>query len=70
MRATIRDAARVSSDKPTEKARHRALREYGNFALAYSATFQPGLNYFGGEEGFLAYKQVGIHSRRPLAARI
>ena len=36
-----------------------ALREYGNFALAYSATFQPGLNYFGGEEGFLAYKQVG-----------
>jgi lysylphosphatidylglycerol synthetase-like protein (DUF2156 family) len=59
MRATIRDAARVSSDKPTEKARHRALREYGNFALAYSATFQPGLNYFGGEEGFLAYKQVG-----------
>jgi phosphatidylglycerol lysyltransferase len=39
--------------------RLRALREYGNFALAYSATFQPGLDYFGGEEGFLAYKQVG-----------
>jgi phosphatidylglycerol lysyltransferase len=35
------------------------LREYGNFALAYSATFQPGLDYFGDEEGFLAYKQVG-----------
>jgi lysylphosphatidylglycerol synthetase-like protein (DUF2156 family) len=35
------------------------LREYGNFALAYSATFQLGLDYFGGEEGFLAYKQVG-----------
>jgi phosphatidylglycerol lysyltransferase len=39
--------------------RLRALREYGNFALAYSATFQPGLDYFGDEEGFLAYKQVG-----------
>jgi lysylphosphatidylglycerol synthetase-like protein (DUF2156 family) len=35
------------------------LREYGNFALAYSATFQAGLDYFGDEEGFLAYKQVG-----------
>jgi lysylphosphatidylglycerol synthetase-like protein (DUF2156 family) len=43
----------------TENWRLRALREYGNFALAYSATFQPGLTYFGGEEGFLAYKQVG-----------
>jgi lysylphosphatidylglycerol synthetase-like protein (DUF2156 family) len=43
----------------TEKIRLRALREYGNFALAYSATFQPGLDYFGNEEGFLAYKQVG-----------
>ena len=42
-----------------EKARLRALREFGNFALAYSATFQTGLDYFGGEEGFLAYKQVG-----------
>jgi lysylphosphatidylglycerol synthetase-like protein (DUF2156 family) len=35
------------------------LRKYGNFALAYSATFQTGLDYFGDEEGFLAYKQVG-----------
>jgi lysylphosphatidylglycerol synthetase-like protein (DUF2156 family) len=43
----------------TETARLRALRKYGNFALAYSATFQPGLDYFEGEEGFLAYKQVG-----------
>jgi lysylphosphatidylglycerol synthetase-like protein (DUF2156 family) len=42
-----------------ERMRLRALREYGNFALAYSATFQPGLDYFGDEEGFLAYKQVG-----------
>jgi lysylphosphatidylglycerol synthetase-like protein (DUF2156 family) len=43
----------------TEKGRLRVLREYGDFPLAYSATFQPGLDYFGGEEGFLAYKQVG-----------
>jgi lysylphosphatidylglycerol synthetase-like protein (DUF2156 family) len=43
----------------TEKVRLRALREYGNFALAYSATFQRGLDYFWGEEGFIAYKQVG-----------
>jgi lysylphosphatidylglycerol synthetase-like protein (DUF2156 family) len=43
----------------TATGRLRALREYGNFALAYSATFQCGLNYFGGEDGFLSYKQVG-----------
>ena len=43
----------------TEKGRLRVLRKYGNFALAYSATFQPNLDYFGGEEGFLAYKQIG-----------
>lgn len=49
----------ASSDEPSEKVRFRALRKFGNFALAYSATFQPGLSYFGGEEGFLAYKQVG-----------
>jgi lysylphosphatidylglycerol synthetase-like protein (DUF2156 family) len=47
------------SEPLTEKVRLRALREYGNFALAYSATFQPGLDYFGDEGGFLAYKQVG-----------
>jgi lysylphosphatidylglycerol synthetase-like protein (DUF2156 family) len=41
------------------KLRLRALRKYGNFALAYSATYQEGLEYFGDQEGFLAYKQVG-----------
>jgi phosphatidylglycerol lysyltransferase len=46
-------------ERVSEEARFRALRQYGNFALAYSATFQPGLNYFGSAEGFLAYKQVG-----------
>ena len=47
------------AERVTENGRLSALREYGNFALAYSATFQPGLSYFGGEDGFLAYKQVG-----------
>jgi lysylphosphatidylglycerol synthetase-like protein (DUF2156 family) len=50
---------RASSDEPSQKVRFQALRKFGNFALAYSATFQPGLSYFGGEEGLLAYKQVG-----------
>ena len=35
------------------------LRLHGAFPLAYSATFQAGLEYFGGEDGFLAYKQAG-----------
>jgi lysylphosphatidylglycerol synthetase-like protein (DUF2156 family) len=39
--------------------RLRALRQYGNFALAYSATFQAGLEHFGNQEGFIAYKPVG-----------
>ena len=50
---------RANSDEPSETVRFQALRKFGNFALAYSATFQPGLKYFGGEEGLLAYKQVG-----------
>ena len=59
MRVIRQGEASASSDKPTEKLRLWALREYGNFPLAYSATFQPGLHYFGGEDGILAYKQVG-----------
>jgi lysylphosphatidylglycerol synthetase-like protein (DUF2156 family) len=59
MRAIRRGEASANSDEPTEKMRVWALREYGNFPLAYSATFQPGLDYFGDEGGFLAYKQVG-----------
>jgi lysylphosphatidylglycerol synthetase-like protein (DUF2156 family) len=59
MRAVVRNAESASSDQPSGKMRLQALRKYGNFALAYSAAFQPGLDYFGDEEGFLAYKQVG-----------
>jgi len=59
MRASTGDAASVHFDTPTEEIRYRALQEYGNFALAYSATFQPNMDYFGSEKSFLAYKQVG-----------
>jgi lysylphosphatidylglycerol synthetase-like protein (DUF2156 family) len=39
--------------------RQSLLREHGNFVLAYSVTFQPGLEHFGDDGGFLAYKTVG-----------
>jgi phosphatidylglycerol lysyltransferase len=57
--ALDRPEADVPASGITQTGRLKALRAYGNFALAYSATFQPGLRYFGGEEGFIAYKQVG-----------
>ena len=63
LRVRLRREVTVLSSCPsgalTENVRVRGLREFGNFALAYSATLQPGLDYYGGEEGFLAYKQVG-----------
>jgi lysylphosphatidylglycerol synthetase-like protein (DUF2156 family) len=35
------------------------LRQHGTASEAYSATFQPGLEHFGDERGFIAYKKVG-----------
>jgi lysylphosphatidylglycerol synthetase-like protein (DUF2156 family) len=35
------------------------LRQYGTSTLAYSAAFQDGLEYFGNDEGFLAFRMVG-----------
>jgi len=35
------------------------LRQYGTASQAYSATYQEGLEHFGDERGFLAYKKVG-----------
>jgi lysylphosphatidylglycerol synthetase-like protein (DUF2156 family) len=35
------------------------LRQHGYFTLAYSAAFQEGLEYFGNDDGFLAYTMVG-----------
>jgi lysylphosphatidylglycerol synthetase-like protein (DUF2156 family) len=53
-------------------ARRQALERYGNFVLAYSVAFQPGLSHFGDEDGFLAYKMVGRTAfvlANPLAPR-
>jgi lysylphosphatidylglycerol synthetase-like protein (DUF2156 family) len=57
--AVSRSRSETPSRSLTAQERLRALRAHGNFALAYSATFQRGLDYFGTTEGFLAYKQVG-----------
>jgi lysylphosphatidylglycerol synthetase-like protein (DUF2156 family) len=35
------------------------VRQHGTFTLAYSAAVQEGLEYFGNDHGFLAYKMVG-----------
>jgi len=35
------------------------LREYGTSGYAYAATFQPDIEHFGDERGFLAYRTVG-----------
>jgi lysylphosphatidylglycerol synthetase-like protein (DUF2156 family) len=35
------------------------VRQHGAFTLAYSAAFQEGLEYFGNDRGFIAYKMVG-----------
>jgi lysylphosphatidylglycerol synthetase-like protein (DUF2156 family) len=59
MRASIWHKAEASAGELSEQARLQALRKYGRFALAYSAAFQPGLDYFGRADGFLAYKQIG-----------
>ena len=59
MTALNRPKSDLRTECVTEKQRLIALREHGNFALAYSATFQAGLDHFGGEDGFIAYKQVG-----------
>ncbi|MEM5472729.1 DUF2156 domain-containing protein [Hoeflea sp. AS60] len=43
----------------SEEIRLGLLKQYGNFPIAYSVAFQPGLRHFGDERGFLAYKKVG-----------
>ena len=35
------------------------LRQYGTFTNGYSVAFQEGLEYFGNDHGFLAYRMVG-----------
>jgi len=48
-----------STENVGVNTRLAALRQYVNFALAYSVAFQPEMDYFGDEKGFLAYKKVG-----------
>jgi lysylphosphatidylglycerol synthetase-like protein (DUF2156 family) len=50
-------AYKVTSVPPA--VRIALLRQHGTASQAYSATFQPGLEHFGDERGFLAYKSVG-----------
>jgi hypothetical protein len=69
LRAVDRSRYDLHTESVPEKVRLRALRQYGNFALAYSATFQPGLDYFGGAKGFLAYKRVGSTAFVPILSR-
>jgi lysylphosphatidylglycerol synthetase-like protein (DUF2156 family) len=40
------------------EARIAALKQYGEFSVAYSATVQPGLEHYGDERGFIAYRRV------------
>jgi lysylphosphatidylglycerol synthetase-like protein (DUF2156 family) len=51
--------AEPSSSVDSADLRYALLRQYGNFSQAYSATFGPGLQHFGDERGFIAYKMVG-----------
>ncbi|MGE0151580.1 MAG: phosphatidylglycerol lysyltransferase domain-containing protein [Reyranellaceae bacterium] len=45
--------------RPGPDLRRALLRRHGSFTLAYSATWQEGLDHFGDERGFLAFKKVG-----------
>jgi lysylphosphatidylglycerol synthetase-like protein (DUF2156 family) len=57
---------------PALETRRALLRLHGNFTLAYSATHQEGLEHFGDQRGFLAFKKVGgtaLVLSDPIAAR-
>jgi lysylphosphatidylglycerol synthetase-like protein (DUF2156 family) len=52
-----RSAAHASTGVPLP-VRIALLRQHGSGSQSYSATFQPELEHFGDERGFLAYKKV------------
>jgi phosphatidylglycerol lysyltransferase len=56
--AGSRELARSANGIPP-RVRIALLRQYGTASQAYSAAFQEGLEHFGDERGFLAYKRVG-----------
>lgn len=45
----------IPSPKLTLDQRLSLCRQYGDFSLAYSTAVQPDLNYFGDENGYIAY---------------
>jgi lysylphosphatidylglycerol synthetase-like protein (DUF2156 family) len=53
-----RENVRTSASVPPA-VRIALLRQHGTASQAFSATFQQGLEHFGDERGFLAYKKVG-----------
>jgi len=55
----IRPVRNAAAKSVPIDARIALLRQYGSFTQAYSATFQPGLDHFGDERGFIAYQMVG-----------
>ncbi|HET7412931.1 MAG TPA: DUF2156 domain-containing protein [Pararhizobium sp.] len=52
-------AAESPTQEISDAERMTLLQAHGNFALAYSVAFQPGLRHFGDGRGFLAYRMVG-----------
>ncbi|NNJ26588.1 phosphatidylglycerol lysyltransferase domain-containing protein [Alienimonas chondri] len=68
----VRDVSDLGDAYPSESdtglaARTAALREHGDFTLAYNAAVHPGLEYFapglgGAADGFLAYRTVGPYT--------
>jgi lysylphosphatidylglycerol synthetase-like protein (DUF2156 family) len=55
-----RSASRVARQSTLSFDRRLSLlRQYGTFTNSYSAAFQDGLEYFGNDQGFLAYRMVG-----------
>jgi lysylphosphatidylglycerol synthetase-like protein (DUF2156 family) len=53
-----RDHARAPVGVPLP-IRAALLRQHGTASQSYSATFQSGLEHFGDERGFIAYKRIG-----------
>jgi lysylphosphatidylglycerol synthetase-like protein (DUF2156 family) len=46
-------------DEVPLETRVALLRAHGSFPQAYSATYQPNLQHFGDERGFVAYRKIG-----------
>ena len=57
-----RRAPAVPAASLTGEQRLALLRRHGDFSLAYSTATQPGLSYFGGADGYIAFQtKMGRH---------